>query len=159
MHLLIFALLFVSADEPALPPGNGREIVQRTCIGCHDLKVVTTKRATLQQWTTLVNQMVSRGADVEDDEVDTLIGYLSKNFPAGDKASAESHDHPAATSVNVNQASAAELASGLDLSDKDAGAIVAYRKENGNFKNLSDLAKVPGLDAKKIDGIKDRVRF
>src|SRR5579863_835140 len=113
--ILIFALLLVSADEPSLPPGNGREIVERACIGCHAVKVVTSKRATPQQWTTLVNQMVTRGADVEDEEVETLISYLSKNFPAGDKADTENHDHPSATPVNVNQASAAELASGLDL--------------------------------------------
>jgi DNA uptake protein ComE-like DNA-binding protein len=28
--------------------------------------------------------------------------------------------------------------------------LVKYRQEKGNFKNLDDLLKAPGVDAKKI---------
>lgn len=68
------------AGALALPPGNGRAIVQRSCKGCHALKVVTAKRATQEQWKVTVDQMVTRGAEVEDEEFDTLLAYLSKNF-------------------------------------------------------------------------------
>lgn len=154
---------FLSGSD--LPPGNGQAIVQRACVGCHTLKVVTSKRATPQQWSALVDQMISRGAEVDDDEIETLLVYLSKNFPANTKADEGPADHSSAsadhtsTQVNVNRASAAELAAGLEISNKDADAIVTYRGQNGDFKTLADLMKVPGIDTKKIASNKSRVRF
>jgi len=158
MGILVFAwlaVLFVPAD---LPPGNGKEIVERACGGCHALKVVTSKRATPKEWSALVNQMVSRGADVDDDEIDTLVAYLSKNFPATAKPDHPSTAHPS-RQVNVNHADADQLSRALGLSAKDAAAIVAYRQQNGNFKTLADLTKVPGVDAVKIQSNKSRITF
>lgn len=166
--MLILPLIWVAAsfNPPDLPPGDGKAIVQRACVGCHVLKVVTSKKATPQQWSTLVDQMISRGAEVEDDEIETLVAYLSKNFPAGAKAEQETTDHnpgagdhDAPNQVNVNHGTAAELTAGLGISAKDADAIVAYREQNGNFKTIDDLTKVPGIDTKKIVSSKNKVRF
>ena len=33
------------------------------------------------------------------------------------------------------------------------------RGESGNFKSYSDVQKIKGLDAKRIDPIKDRLRY
>jgi competence protein ComEA len=162
MWLLSFIILATLADTPAgttLPPGNGKDIVQRACVGCHALKVVTSKKATPDQWTTLVNQMVSRGADVDDDDIDTVVKYLSKNFSADSKTSEEHPDRSRQQAVNVNKATANELSAALGLPANDAAAIVAYREQNGNFKTLADLIKVPGIDSKKIESSKDRLRF
>lgn len=54
--------------------------MQRTCVSCHALKVVTTKRATKDQWSAVINLMLSKGADLDDDEVDVVVDYLAKNF-------------------------------------------------------------------------------
>ena len=70
--VLVLYLVASAAVHP-LPPGKGKAIVQRTCSHCHALKVVTSKRATKDQWSALVDQMVSRGADLSDDEIDTLF--------------------------------------------------------------------------------------
>ena len=87
---LISLLLVAAASSPAnLPPGKGKAIVQRTCVSCHALKVVTTKRATKQQWSAVINLMLSKGADLDDDEVDVVVDYLAKNF-GPTKASASS---------------------------------------------------------------------
>ena len=75
---VLYLALF--AATPPLPAGKGKAIVQRSCKGCHALKVVTAKRATKDQWKVLVDQMINRGAEVEDEEFDTLLAYLSKNF-------------------------------------------------------------------------------
>ena len=159
-------ILLASFSTPDLPPGDGKAIVQRACVGCHTLKVVTTKRATPEQWSAVVNQMISRGAEVEDDEIETLVAYLSKNFPASAKSDEAPTDHnppPAdhkpTSQVNVNHATAAELAAGLGISAKDADAIVAYREQNGDFKTIADLAKVPDIDTKEIVDCKSKVRF
>ncbi len=97
--LLTTLFLFLSSAPAAktLPPGQGKEIVQRSCVSCHALKVVTAKRASKEQWSALVDQMISRGADLNDDEVEVVVDYLAKNFgttkaPAGGK----NHGHPAA---------------------------------------------------------------
>ena len=166
--MVILPLLWLAASlgGPDLPPGDGKVIVQRACVGCHALKVVTSKRATPEEWSTVVNQMVSRGAEVEDDEIETLVAYLSKNFPPSPKTDEAPADHSsppaereAPSQVNVNHATAAELASVLEISSKDADAIVAYREQNGDFKTIADLTKVPGIDARKIVNNKSKVRF
>jgi len=162
--LLALALIFgfLPADTPqastALPPGEGKPIVQRACVGCHALKVVTSKRASREQWASMVDQMVTRGADLSDDEIEVVVAYLAKNFGPSSE-SADQKNQPATEQVNVNQAGAAELGAVLGLSKKDADAIVDYRKQNGKFTTLADVLKVPGIDTAKIESEKDRVRF
>jgi mono/diheme cytochrome c family protein len=80
MLLTTVLLLAASAKPATLPPGKGKAIVQRTCISCHALKVVTAKRASKEQWSALVDQMISRGADLNDDEVEIIVDYLARNF-------------------------------------------------------------------------------
>ena len=77
--------LAFAANAPSLPPGKGKAIVQRDCAGCHALKVITSKRASKEQWSALVDQMVSRGADVPDEEIETVVDYLAKNFGTAKK--------------------------------------------------------------------------
>ncbi len=154
--LICFA---IAANTQTLPPGESKEIVQQQCGGCHALKVVTTKRATRAQWAVLVDQMVGRGADVPDDQIDNLVDYLAKNFGPNKAPSTTGNDHAPKDMVNVNKATAAELAGSLGLSTKDAAAIVAYRKQNGDFKGLPDLTNVPDIETKKIETNKDRLTF
>ena len=172
--LFLTTLFFaVSTSSPALPPGEGKPIVERMCSSCHLLKVVTSKRASPEQWAQLVDQMVSRGAEGTDEEVQTIVEYLSKNFgpdsapPAADKGQADKEqkdktaekDPAASQPVKVNQATAAELSAALGLSSNESAAIVAYREQNGKFTEWRDLTKVPGVDASKIEKSKDRLIF
>jgi competence protein ComEA len=142
-----------------LPPGEGRAIVQQDCKGCHALKVVTSKRASKEQWSALVNQMISRGAEVPDEDVETLVSYLAKNFGSTKESSGSAKTHNGNQPINVNKATAAELTEALDLSLKESAAIVSYRERNGNFKEWLDLTKVPGIEAKKLERCKDRLVF
>jgi hypothetical protein len=73
-----------ASPKSALPDRAGKPIVERACAGCHSLKVIVTKKATRDDWTTVVNEMVTRGADLSDDEIDTVIEYLSTNFKPDD---------------------------------------------------------------------------
>jgi mono/diheme cytochrome c family protein len=63
-----------------MPDGAGKEVVQKQCAVCHALTVVTAKHASRKEWEQVVNQMVSRGADLTDDEIDTVLEYLTKNY-------------------------------------------------------------------------------
>lgn len=58
----------------------------------------------------------------------------------------------AASVVNVNTASAEELAQALKgVGLKKAEAIVAYRESNGQFQHVDELVNVKGIGLRTID--------
>jgi competence protein ComEA len=61
--------------------------------------------------------------------------------------------------VNINTAKAIELESALGLRRSQASALIAYRNENGPFKAIEDLKKIPQLDFAKIEANTDRIAF
>jgi competence ComEA-like helix-hairpin-helix protein len=145
-----FVLLGLAAaavgSGQTLPDGAGKVVTEKMCTPCHGLENVVKARLTKDRWGKEVDDMVARGATGTDDEIEQVINYLATNFGPP-------------TKVNVNTAAAANLASALGLPTSDAAAIVSYRNANGRFKDLKDLAKVPGIDAKKIESAKDRIEF
>ena len=102
--------------------------------------------------------MVSRGAEGSDEEIETVVEYLSKNFGLDSPPPAAS-EKTSPQPIHVNQATASELSAALGLTADEAGAIVAYREQNGKFKEWRDLVKVPGVDASKIEANKERLVF
>jgi cytochrome c5 len=64
----------------ALPEGPGKALVERTCKSCHTLSVVTARKRTEAQWVQVISAMLSRGAEATDDEAETILDYLVKNF-------------------------------------------------------------------------------
>ena len=83
--------------------------------------------------------------DIPDSDVNAIVAYLAKNFPI--------------VKINVNKAAAKDIEAGLELTSKEAEAIVQYRETKGNFKSLDDLKRVPGLDAAKIESKRDQLEF
>jgi competence protein ComEA len=63
------------------------------------------------------------------------------------------------TKVNVNTATAAQIAPVLDISDAAAAVLVKHRGEKGAFKTIEDLKKAAGLDPTKLEERKDRIAF
>jgi competence protein ComEA len=145
-------LASAQAQSPDLPPGRGKAQFQRICSGCHGTDMVVKLRMSPDQWAATVDDMVNRGASGTDDDFEAIVKYLSTNF-SGSKSDAST------AKVNVNTADAAQLTSALGLKEADAAAIVAYRKNNGDFKDWSDLQKVSGIDQKKLESQKDRIVF
>lgn len=56
--------------------------------------------------------------------------------------------------VNINSATADELAVLNGIGKVKAEAIVAYRTANGKFKTIEDLKKVTGIGDKTIEKLK-----
>jgi competence protein ComEA len=157
IRICLLGLGFIAQiSAQALPEGKGREQLERICGNCHGIDRVTASRMTASQWTAVVDDMVSRGADGTDDEFALIVNYLSTNF--GPKPDSDSKS-AAGQKINVNTASAHELVDALALSNSDAEAIVQYRKDKGAFKDWPDLRKVPGIDQKKLADQKDRIVF
>lgn len=148
--LLVGMTVFVSLGlAQDFPSGPGRETLLKVCTQCHTLESIPNLRYSKSEWQDLVYSMAERGADASGEELDAIITYLTTNYG---KPTAPAR-------VNVNQASAKDLQTSLQLSEKEAQAVVAYRQAHGNFKSADDLAKVDGLDNKKLDAIRDRVEF
>jgi competence protein ComEA len=129
------------------PDSPGKEVTLQLCGNCHDASIIQSHRQSRDEWVATIQKMMASGAEGTEDQFTAVLAYLAKNFG------------PAAARINVNQASAAELESGLGLSGKEAAAIVKYRTDKGPFKTVEDLKKVPDLDFKKIDAQKDRLVF
>ena len=146
--LALLALVFIpAAFSQGLPEGKGKQLVSDTCSACHGTDLLfqfrddKTDRAA---WKDEVDKMVDRGADIKADDMKAVLDYLAKYMgPA----------------VNMNQATALDLTTQLDLTDAEAQAIVQYRMANGNFKTFDDLAKVTDVDSKKLEPFKVRITF
>ena len=142
--LALFVCLGASVFAQELPDAKGKEVVMKTCTVCHGLEPILQAGRDAEEWVDVSEFMETNGARIDPDERDSIIAYLSKYM---------------GPLVNVNAASAEVLAKQLELSAKEAAALVEFRANNGNFKEFADLAKVPGLDAKKLAPFRYRLRF
>jgi cytochrome c5 len=73
------------SPEIKLPEGEGKQVTERVCAACHGIDTVVSERHTKAEWQRISDDMVSRGADATDEDVKTIVDYLTKNF--GPKAS------------------------------------------------------------------------
>ena len=87
LFLAIFPWLSLSAQSE-LPEGEGKEIVETVCTQCHGLRTTTDANYPLAEWRNVVFDMVSEGAPLLDEEVETVAQYLAKYF--GPEASSSS---------------------------------------------------------------------
>ncbi|MCI0388536.1 MAG: helix-hairpin-helix domain-containing protein [Acidobacteria bacterium] len=137
-----------AGQERQLPEGPGKEETRKICAQCHELEKSFSINQDREGWQRTVDKMVALGAKGTDADFSAVVDYLVKNFPAED-----------VPRINVNEAKAIELESGLSLKRSQAAAIIQYRTKNGKFKTIEDLKKVPGVDAAKIEAKKDRLIF
>ena len=159
--MLATALFFaVTAATPELPPGKGAGIIQSNCSSCHALTVVTSKRASKPQWTQVVNLMITRGAQITDEDIQTVIDYLAANF---NQSSAPPADVARANSgpklINVNVATAKQLSFDFGLSPEEAEAVIEYRAQHGKIRDWAALTRMPGVPASKFKDKKDLITY
>ena len=133
-----------AAENEDLPDGKGKEIFVRMCSNCHALKRVTKVRFHRNFWESVVDDMVSRGAEGTEEEAAEVVGYLTRNF---------------GKLVKINQATAKEIESGLSFTAAESELLVRHRTEHGAFKALEDLHKVQGLNGKRLDEQKKNIEF
>lgn len=67
-------------SAPALPEGKGKDLVQQKCVTCHAANVWMAQRHTRDQWGSVLDNMISKGLQASDDELDTIADYLGQNF-------------------------------------------------------------------------------
>jgi competence protein ComEA len=145
----ILALLISRASGQAkFPDGPGKDAVLKVCGQCHAADILLGVGKSRDGWAATVDDMVAKGASGSDEELQDIVAYLSKNF--GKSTSGK---------INVNTAPVKDLRERLDLSLKEAQAIIDYREEHGSFKSWADLKKVPDLDITRLEAKKDKIAF
>ncbi len=147
--ILAFALIsFASTAWAQLPDGPGKAETERICSQCHELARSISLHQDLNGWQATMNKMFGLGAKGTDEELQAVVNYLAKNFPAEQ-----------VQKIHVNSARAIEFEAGLSLRRSQAAALIEYRTKHGPFKSIDDLKKVPGIDVAKIESKKDRLVF
>jgi len=61
--------------------------------------------------------------------------------------------------ISINKASLEELMTLKGIGESKAKSIIAYRQENGGFKNLEELMNVKGITANIYEEIKDSIKL
>jgi len=147
-RILLLSAVFAAGAWAQLPDGNGKAETEKLCSQCHELARSISLRQDRAGWQATMDKMVTLGLKGTDQEVLAVVDYLAAHYPADE-----------VPRINVNQARAIDLESGLTLRRSQAAAIIEYRTRNGPFKSLGDLEKVPGIDVAKIEAKKDRLEF
>jgi competence protein ComEA len=143
---LVLALVLTAKAE--LPDGPGKAVTVRVCGKCHSPEKAASLHQDEDGWTDTISKMVKMGAQGSDDDFNTVLGYLTKNF--GPQAAAP---------ININKADAVDLESSLVLTRTEAAAVIRYRNDKGPYKTVDELRNVPGLDFSKIESQKARIEF
>ena len=131
------------AGADKLPDAPGKPVVVAICTSCHDSSIMTDGPRTIEGWVDVVYLMKDFGATATEEQWKTVSDYLVTNLAL----------------VDVNKTAAADMQLVFGVDEMVAKGVVAYRDKQGAFKTIDDLKKAPGLDAAKIDALKDRLLF
>ena len=66
--------------EEAPPAADGAALLEERCTACHGLDRTTSARKNREEWERTVIRMVSKGAELDDEEQEILITYLTETY-------------------------------------------------------------------------------
>ena len=121
--LVLAALWPAAAAAQTLPDGPGKDTFESVCSLCHATTAVAGKLWTRPQWEAKVVEMLQVEPDVTSAERIAIVEYLSSHFKPGGK-------------IYINYAAAKDLESALELSPKDAEAVVREVAERAHEVRL-----------------------
>jgi hypothetical protein len=67
-------------QEAGLPEGPGKSAVVKICSECHPVEQAVSMRGTEKEWKDVILLMMDRGATISEDEFNSILGYLTKNY-------------------------------------------------------------------------------
>lgn len=147
--LVSTGLLLASAGSVQARPHHARRpadpdaaAFHKVCGRCHNIEVPLDTVQSAADWHDTVQLMVDRGAKGTDAQFAGVMRYLRAHL----------------TTINVNRASAPELAAVLGVSAGVADSIVARRTQRP-FRDLADLESLPGVDRSAMEARKRRIFF
>jgi len=69
----------ISGGSGSTPDGS--TLLQERCTVCHSLGRVTSTHGSASQWQGIVAQMITKGAQLNAQEKQTLVDYLAQTYP------------------------------------------------------------------------------
>ncbi len=73
----------VCAQQAALPSPSAPAVIQRACVGCHDMGIAAGRGRTPEEWSEVIDRMADRGVDASEVELAAVKAYLAKALPPG----------------------------------------------------------------------------
>jgi competence ComEA-like helix-hairpin-helix protein len=141
---LSVAVLAIGSCLSAQDMKSQRTLFEMTCSACHTTDTATSARRTKAQWKSVIGEMIEQqGATIPNDAIPPILDYLIATYGK----------------VNINGAPASEIAQILGLTSAEADAIVKARQAKGKFEKFDELAKLPGVDATKLEKSRDAISF
>ena len=136
---------FAAVQEPALPDGDGKKILQSACTVCHGLEGTVKMKLDKAGWEGVISSMVSNGAQVDAKDMPVLIDYLVKNFGTGKPAAA-----PAAGGSSDAAAKKILENSCTTCHDLDLVSSARYNKDEWQGVVTSMVAKGASIGEKDV---------
>lgn len=69
-----------AAPSGGLADGPGKDVVMKVCTTCHDTDNITMEKHNKAEWKDVVDKMVTYGAEVSADQMETITTYLAKYY-------------------------------------------------------------------------------
>ena len=67
----------MQAKELVVPEGKGKDVTVRICTGCHSSDLWANQRHTREEWSSVIDNMLSKGLQASDEEIETINTYLA----------------------------------------------------------------------------------
>jgi hypothetical protein len=128
-------------SRPSSTNAEDARVYSKVCSGCHAADTVNGRRSRAQ-WEAVVEKMTTEGAVMTDPEYEAVMRYLLTRHGR----------------VNVNTATASDLALVLRLSDDDAEKILRQRKQS-RLATFEELIAIPGIDAAALTANRSAIEF
>ena len=80
----------MQTKELPVPDGKGKDVTVRVCTGCHSSDLWANQRHTREEWSSVIDNMLSKGLQASDDEIETINTYLATYLGPAPKKDADS---------------------------------------------------------------------
>ena len=77
---MTYSYYALTSQRAELPDGPGKDAFEKSCTTCHDAAQAINMRRTKAEWDRVIDDMVTRGANGSDEELDRIAAYLTKFF-------------------------------------------------------------------------------
>lgn len=67
---------------PEAPARSGKDILESSCTGCHDLGVLTATPHAAEEWPGVLKRMVGNGLNITPTDLSTVQAYLVEHYSA-----------------------------------------------------------------------------
>jgi mono/diheme cytochrome c family protein len=164
--LCVPGLVHAQGRAAELPPGEGRELVQKVCSSCHTLVPVMMKRDGVNGWRHTVGRMVlQRQAQLTPAEFEIAVRYLSTALGPGTgqmqtgtlPPGAMGGGATTAKEVKLPDGPGRQLVEGRCASCHDLGRVVSIRRTKAEWESLTRnmTGRGPQITPEQVQAITD----